>query len=272
MGTVKAFQPDPGPGEWDGGVGVGLSPSSFVSSAGCFCLPVYATQKLTCQKKRLFVGWVWNISLMISLKQISKRSFNNKHVSSSCLCVLAQPFEFMESCHMASQKRCYLKCICFSNYRYIYFLAQCSVTFIYLYEFPFSLIQIYTTWMNEWKHSRHPIQRVYCTSSGLTQKEAMCCTLAWSLKPSAAPDRKHSACRRVFPWKPKQVRALTGRRVRSAGKDRGWVGGGDWRMRSAHLKACHIKHPKSPNGSTTKNNSWLKYILKACMWEIQSQG
>lgn len=55
-------------------------------------------------------------------------------------------------------------------------------------------------------------------------------------KPPAAPDRKRRrlACRRVFPWKPKQVRALTGRGVEAQlAETKGWgVGGGagGWRQ------------------------------------------
>lgn len=67
-------------------------------------------------------------------------------------------------------------------------------------------------------------------------------------KPPAAPDRKRRrlACRRAFPWKPQQVRALTGRGVEAQlAETRGVVvvvGGGDRGMRSMQ-KGCHIKQP-----------------------------
>lgn len=55
-------------------------------------------------------------------------------------------------------------------------------------------------------------------------------------KPPAASDRKRRrlACRRAFPWKPQQVRALTGRGVEAqlAETKGGGGGGGGWRQRN----------------------------------------
>lgn len=131
----------------------------------------------------------------------------------------------MESFHIVShfcvKKCCNLSRIYVSRYRNIDVLVYSAGTFVY-----FLLIPIWTSknthnmdWAPELKHSRHHIKKVLLYELQVDTEGGH--VLHAHVKPEAF--RSHwqetllLARRRVFPWKPKQVRALTGRRVEARG-------------------------------------------------------
>lgn len=271
-----AFQIDPGLGvvSWRSGRrALTISPSfiRWLFFLICLCHPEATAER----KKTLFFGWVWIISPhYIPQKQIRTYSFNNKYASVK-KSYLVYVFWHKTICSSwkvlsFSQKCCNLKCFS-SWYRGLSFLAGSAETCIFFCDFSLLSIKMRTTWMKWMSNNIANIkEKDYERGSGVLSELEVDTegghVLHVFMKPEASCSPRQEtlllAYWRVFPWKPKQVRALTGRGVEA---QLAKTGGGDTRMRSTHWKACHIKQPKSPHGTSTKNSSELNFFWRlAC--------
>lgn len=172
-------------------------------------------------KKRLLF-WL-GVNIWPSLKQIRTGSYKNKHISAKSDFVYVSCWnhlEFMERFVITTRPLVYRACLLYLFIFLLLFFFYSTGIFLSFNRFPF--------WPIESNNTRW-------VSTGYGWQKPGAARSLWQETLSLARGR-------VFLWKPKQVKALTG-----SGEETqlAKTGGGDRRMRSMHAKACHFKQLKS---------------------------